>query len=110
MSLSKYLKGIPPSNQLKALEAAANSIYLQHLELLRGLYELTHQHQQDRLNELSLLQEDADEILALNVLRGHAANKLAIVSRLNVCREITVQRLGKRDAAKAKALNFTDDN
>lgn len=110
MGLSQYLKGVPQDNQLAALKAAAESIYVQHLELLRGLHELNQAHRASRLEGLSDLQIDADEILALGVLSGHPRNKLEIVSRLNVCRELTVQRLGKRDAAKAKAINFTDTN
>lgn len=106
--LKDYLLYVPEAAIPKALEGAASSIYDQHLQLLKGLHEVPKEHQASILEQLSILQEDAINILSLGLIKGTAANKLEIVSRLNVCRELTIQRLGKKDAAKAKQMNFND--
>ena len=107
MSLAKYLKGVPPQAQRYALEAAARSIYSQHLNLLEDLHKVQGNFKDQILDELADLKADASEILALNIVQGHNAHKLEIVDRLNVAREITLLKLAEREKAKLKALNIT---
>jgi hypothetical protein len=103
MSLSKYLKGIPAENQVKALEAASRSIYSQHLMLLQDIHQLSPSKQAEVIEDLSELKADAAEILALGVVRGLLEHQLKIVDRLNVGRELTLNKLAKREAAKVAA-------
>jgi hypothetical protein len=103
VSLSKYLRGIPVDAQPQALRAAARSIYDQHLMLLQGIHQLSPSRQAEVIDDLAELKADAAEILRLDVVRGLHEHQLKIVDRLNVGRELTIQKLNARDDARAKA-------
>jgi hypothetical protein len=105
MTLSKYLTGIPPEAQPQALRAAAESIYSQHLELLKDIHTLPKPQQAEAIHSLTELKADAMEILRLGVLRGTPEHKLRLVDRLDAFREIAILKLAQREEARLKSIN-----
>ena len=83
--LSDYLSGIPEYNQTAALNAAALSVYDQHVRLMRSAATLASPSQRAELyTEVEGLVSDAKEMLATGQLSGHAFHKASMVANLNL--------------------------
>ena len=107
MGLSKYLRGIPAESQRQALTAAANYIYGQIHSYLQDIHTAPPSLKAEAIDAIAELRADAEEILGLGVVSGHAHNRLVMLSKLDVARQITLNKLAEREKAKLKALNIT---
>jgi hypothetical protein len=85
MPLSDYLRGIPVANLPAACNAAGESIYTQHLRILRDTASLRSPSDIAlAIEELKHLIEDAKALGDLNILVGHSKLKVQKVAELNI--------------------------
>ena len=97
MSLSQYLRSIPKDNLPAACNAAGESIYQQHMDVLRNAAQLKTKTDVDRaIAELESLIKDSNDLLNLNVLTGHTFNKIQKVSELNISSVLASLRFSMR--------------
>ena len=102
MTLSNYLRGIPPKDIPNAANAAAKSIHEQHHRLLRSAAEdgQSPKHLADLYSEIEELVTDAKALLELNILVGHSilmAKRVATLDLKSVMASLRFQARNKNE-------------
>ena len=101
MSLSQYLKGIPVANLPAACNAAGESLYTQHLRILRDTASLRSPSDIAlAIEELKYLIDDAKELIATGALTGHTKHKVEKVANLNIDTVLASLRFQQRHPSK----------
>lgn len=107
MTFKQLLASCPPEADInKFLEGHIKGMYKGHLSYLRLAHDKGNPLQPDAVEWLLEAKELATAILDSNITLNHfLGNQLAILARLNVSREMIIQREQAKVTARAAAHN-----